>query len=65
MRQCTECGTPFQEAATWVRGVCGQCLADRVEAGLMLQLFGPRKPAKRAEELAQSEDEAAQERRSA
>jgi hypothetical protein len=31
--------------------VCGQCLADQIEASLMLQLLGPRKPAKRADEL--------------
>ena len=65
MRQCTECGTPFQEAAGWAAGVCGQCLADRIEASLMLQLFGPRKPAKRADDLVQTQQEALRERRSA
>jgi hypothetical protein len=64
MRACTECGTPFQEAAAWAPGVCGQCLADRIEASLMLQLLCQRKPAKRAEDLARQQD-AAQERRSA
>jgi hypothetical protein len=50
MPVCGECGTPFHEATGWVPGVCGQCLGDQIEAHLMLQLLGPRKGAKRADE---------------
>jgi hypothetical protein len=55
MAVCTECGSAFQEASGWAPGVCGQCLADQIEASLMLQLLGPRKPAKRADELPEPE----------
>lgn len=65
MRECTDCGTRFRETAAWAPGVCGQCLADRIEASLMLQLLGPRKPAKRAGELSGETAEQEQERRSA
>jgi hypothetical protein len=63
MHPCTECGTPFQEAAGWAPGVCGRCLADQIEASLMLQLLGPRKPAKRADEYRESEVATMSERR--
>jgi hypothetical protein len=55
MRECTECGSPYHEAAGWSPGVCGQCLADQIEASLMLQLLVPRKPAKRANEYRETE----------
>ncbi len=66
MRDCSECGKPFREASGWAPGRCGQCLADQIEASLMLQLLGPRKPAKRAEDYREDEPAATtSERRSA
>lgn len=66
MRDCTECGTSFHVVHGWAQGLCGQCLADQIEASLMLQLLGPRKPAKRAEDY-RADDQPAEstERRSA
>lgn len=65
MRYCTECGGPFREAPGWAPGLCGQCLADKIEASLMLQLLGPRKPAKRAEDSPQEKQPQQAKRRSA
>jgi hypothetical protein len=58
MRNCTECRKPFQEVVGWARGLCGHCLADQIEASLMLELLGPRKPAKRANERRESVEHA-------
>ena len=66
MHACKACGTPFDEATGGAPCICGQCLADQIEASLMLQLLGPRKPARRAGELRAPEvPESESERRTA
>lgn len=51
MTICPECGSQFAPSPAWPDSHCGQCIADRVEASLLLALRVTRKPAKRATDI--------------